>query len=129
MRADPASNPMFRSGETRSLPDPPIPYRPARRVNRAWQTGWSAISAMPRAHRCPEFQYAVLKEPLKIAANHRHLVASTQRTDGDFVVKLIDVYPTRSAAIRKWALSADGSADILRGPYRDFIQRSKADSR
>jgi putative CocE/NonD family hydrolase len=67
------------------------------------------------------FSTAVLTEPLKISGEPiANLVASTTGTDGDFVVKLIDVYPDevgRDPKMGGYQLMV--SADILRGRYRD----------
>jgi hypothetical protein len=62
-----------------------------------------------------------LTAPLKIAgAPLAHLIATTTGTDGDFVVKLIDVYPDQVAgepALGGYQLMI--SADIIRGRYRN----------
>ncbi len=58
-----------------------------------------------------------------------NLVASTSGTDGDFVVKLIDVYPDevgREPKMGGYQLMI--AADILRGRYRDSLSNPKADS-
>jgi putative CocE/NonD family hydrolase len=67
------------------------------------------------------FTSARLTAPVKIAGEPiANLVASTTGTDGDFVVKLIDVYPDEvpmHPAMGGYQLMI--SADILRGRYRD----------
>jgi hypothetical protein len=67
------------------------------------------------------FVTPLLKQPLKISGQPvANLLASTTGTDGDFVVKLIDVYPDevgRDPAMGGYELMV--SADILRGRYRD----------
>jgi uncharacterized protein len=53
-----------------------------------------------------------------------NLIAATTGTDGDFVVKLIDVYPPedgREPAMGGYELMV--SADILRGRYRNAYDR------
>jgi putative CocE/NonD family hydrolase len=69
----------------------------------------------------------VLNEPLKISGEPiANLVASTSGTDGDFVVKLIDVYPDevgRDPKMGGYQLMV--SADILRGRYRDSFSAPK----
>ncbi len=66
-----------------------------------------------------------LTAPLKIAGEPMaNLVASTTGTDGDFVVKLIDVYPDEVAqtpAMGGYQLMV--SADILRGRYRNAYRQ------
>ena len=69
-----------------------------------------------------------LTAPVKIAgAPMARLVASTTGTDGDFVVKLIDVYPdevARTPALGGYQLMV--SADILRGRYRHDYAKPEA---
>ncbi len=65
-----------------------------------------------------------LTEPLHLAGEPiANLVASTTGTDGDFVVKLIDVYPDivpETPEMGGFQLMV--SADILRGRYRDSYE-------
>jgi len=67
------------------------------------------------------FETERLTKPLKIAGEPvANLVASTTGTDGDFVVKLIDVYPdvvAQDHAMGGYQLMV--AADILRGRYRN----------
>ncbi len=69
-----------------------------------------------------------LTAPVKIAgAPLAHLVASTTGTDGDFVVKVIDVYPDEVAQTpRLGGYQLMVSADILRGRYRHAYDRPEA---
>jgi len=56
-----------------------------------------------------------------------NLIASTSGTDGDFVVKLIDVYPDemgREPAMGGYQLMI--AADIFRGRYRESLSAPKA---
>jgi putative CocE/NonD family hydrolase len=68
-----------------------------------------------------------LTKPLKIAGEPiANLIASTTGTDGDFVVKLIDVYPdvvAQTPGMGGYQLMI--SADILRGRYRDSASDPK----
>jgi putative CocE/NonD family hydrolase len=68
-----------------------------------------------------------LTKPLKIAGEPiANLIASTTGTDGDFVVKLIDVYPdvvAQTPGMGGYQLMV--SADILRGRYRDSASDPK----
>ncbi len=67
------------------------------------------------------FTTDTLKKPVQIAGEPvANLVAATTGTDGDFVVKLIDVYPDevpQTPEIGGYQLMV--SADILRGRYRN----------
>jgi putative CocE/NonD family hydrolase len=69
----------------------------------------------------------VLKSPLKISgAPQVNLVASTSGTDGDFVVKLIDVYPDEVATQRSMGgYQLPISMDIFRGRYRESLEIAK----
>jgi uncharacterized protein len=109
-------------------PAKPVPYLP-RPIHiegdageATWQT-WLVSDQRDAAGRTDvlSFATAVLKEPVKISGEPvANLVASTTGTDGDFVVKLIDVYPDevgREAKMGGYELMV--SADILRGRYRD----------
>jgi uncharacterized protein len=129
------------SGETNasdsyvSDPAKPVPYLP-RPIHVAgtegpgsWQT-WLVADQRDMASR-PDvlsFSSAALKEPMKISGEPiANLIASTTGTDGDFVVKLIDVYPDqmgREPNMGGYELMV--SADILRGRYRDSFSNPKA---
>ena len=111
-----------------SDPAKPVPYLP-RPIHiggdagaASWQT-WLVSDQRDAASRTDvlSFSTPVLKEPLKISGEPiANLVASTTGTDGDFVVKLIDVYPDevgRDPKMGGYQLMV--SADILRGRYRD----------
>jgi len=69
-----------------------------------------------------------LTAPLKIAGEPvANLIASTTGTDGDFVVKLIDVYPDemgRNPKLGGYQLMV--SADILRARYRNDPSQPEA---
>ena len=69
----------------------------------------------------------VLTKPLKISGEPiANLVASTTGTDGDWVVKLIDVYPDEVASdpdLGGYQLAI--SMDILRGRYRESFSEAK----
>ena len=74
------------------------------------------------------FESDRLTKPLKIAGTPMaNIVASTTGTDGDFVVKLIDVYPdvvAQTPAMGGYQLMI--SADILRGRYRNDREHPSA---
>ncbi len=67
------------------------------------------------------FETAPLTKAVKLAGHpYADLLAKTTGTDGDFVVKLIDVYPDEVAVHPKLGgYELMVSADILRGRFRD----------
>jgi len=115
-------------------PAKPVPYLPrpihigGDEGEESWQT-WLVSDQRDAASRPDVLSFAtpVLKEPLKISGEPvANLVASTTGTDGDFVVKLIDVYPEevgREPRMGGYELMV--SADILRGRYRDSFSDPK----
>ena len=117
-----------------SDPAKPVPYIP-RPVHiggeegaKSWQT-WLVSDQRDVASRTDvlSFSTPVLTEPLKISGEPiANLIASTSGSDGDFVVKLIDVYPDelgREPRMGGYQLMV--SADILRGRYRDSFSNPK----
>jgi hypothetical protein len=116
-----------------SDPAKPVPYLP-RPIHiggegaASWQT-WLVSDQRDAASRpdVVSFESATLKEPLKISGEPiANLVASTSGSDGDFVVKLIDVYPEemgRDPGLGGYQLMV--AADILRGRYRDSFSNPK----
>jgi uncharacterized protein len=117
-----------------SDPAKPVPYltRPIHigdEGETSWQT-WLVSDQRNSASRTDVLSFAtpVLKEPVKISGQPiANLVASTSGTDGDFVVKLIDVYPDemgREPKMGGYQLMI--SADILRGRYRESFSNPKA---
>jgi putative CocE/NonD family hydrolase len=118
-----------------SDPAKPVPYLPrpihigGEEGETSWQT-WLVSDQRDAAARTDVLSFAtpVLKEPLKISGEPiANLIASTTGTDGDFVVKLIDVYPDevgREPKMGGYQLMI--SADILRGRYRDSFSNPKA---
>ncbi len=117
-----------------SDPAKPVPYLPrpihieGDEGEVAWQT-WLVSDQRDAASRTDvlSFSTPVLTEPLKISGEPiANLTASTTGTDGDFVVKLIDVYPDevgRQPQMGGYELMV--SADILRGRYRDSFSDPK----
>ncbi len=73
------------------------------------------------------FTSRALDQPLRVSGSPAvHLVASTSGTDGDFVVKLIDVYPDQvpeQPELGGYQLAV--SMDILRGRYREGFITAK----
>jgi uncharacterized protein len=115
-------------------PAKPVPYLPrpihigGEEGENSWQT-WLVSDQRDAASRTDVLSFVtpVLDEPLKISGEPvANLVASTSGTDGDFVVKLIDVYPDevgREPRMGGYELMV--SADILRGRYRDSFSDPK----
>jgi putative CocE/NonD family hydrolase len=115
-------------------PAKPVPYIP-RPIHIAgdegamsWQT-WLVSDQRNVASRTDvlSFSTPVLTEALKISGEPiANLIASTTGSDGDFVVKLIDVYPDemgREPKMGGYQLMV--SADILRGRYRESFSNPK----
>jgi hypothetical protein len=118
-----------------SDPAKPVPYLPrpihieGEAGETTWQT-WLVSDQRDAAARTDVLSFAtpVLREPLKISGEPiANLIASTSGTDGDFVVKLIDVYPDEDGREPKMGgYQLMISADILRGRYRDSLSNPKA---
>jgi putative CocE/NonD family hydrolase len=117
-----------------SDPAKPVPYLP-RPIHIGgegatnWQT-WLVSDQRDAASRTDVLSFVTpaLKEAVKISGEPiANLIAATTGTDGDFVVKLIDVYPDevgREPTMGGYQLMI--SADILRGRYRDSLSNPKA---
>jgi uncharacterized protein len=133
------SNPASRAGPAdfeSYVADPakPVPYIPrpvhigGEEGEARWQT-WLVSDQRHAASRTDvlSFSSPVLTEALKISGEPiANLIASTTGSDGDFVVKLIDVYPDevgREPQLGGYQLMV--SADILRGRYRDSFSNPK----
>lgn len=106
-----------------SDPSRPVPYlsRPIPEDNDRWRT-WLVQDQRFVANRADvlTYQTPVLTKPVTIeGAPFADIYARTTGTDGDFVVKLIDVYPQTYAedpAMGGYQLPV--SMDIFRGRYR-----------
>ena len=118
-----------------SDPAKPVPYlpRPVHIGGEAGQSSWQTwlVSDQRDVASRPDvlsFSTAVLTAPLKISGEPTaNLIASTTGTDGDFIVKLIDVYPDemgREPKMGGYQLMV--AADILRGRYRDSFSNPRA---
>jgi putative CocE/NonD family hydrolase len=117
-----------------SDPAKPVPYLPrpihidGEAGESSWQT-WLVSDQRDAAARTDvlSFNTPVLNQPIKISGEPiANLVASTSGTDGDFVVKLIDVYPDevgRNPKMGGYQLMV--AADILRGRYRESFSDPK----
>jgi putative CocE/NonD family hydrolase len=117
-----------------SDPAKPVPYleRPIHIAGTVGEGSWQTwlVSDQREASGRPDvlsFTSEVLREPVKISGEPvANLIASTSGTDGDFIVKLIDVYPDevgRQAGMGGYQLMI--SADILRGRYRETFDAPK----
>ena len=117
-----------------SDPAKPVPFIP-RPVHisgeegaKSWQT-WLVSDQRDVASRTDvlSFSTPALTEAVKISGEPiANLIASSTGSDGDFVVKLIDVYPEengREPQMGGYQLMV--SADILRGRYRDSFSNPK----
>ena len=116
-------------------PAKPVPYLP-RPIHiggevgaPSWQT-WLVSDQRDAAARTDVLSFSTprLQQAVKISGEPiANLIASTTGTDGDFVVKLIDVYPDevgRDPKMGGYQLMV--CADILRGRYRDSFSAPKA---
>jgi putative CocE/NonD family hydrolase len=113
-----------------SDPAKPIPYIPRpihideSQAQSRWQT-WLVSDQRDVASRTDvlSFSTPVLTAPLTISGEPiANLMAATSGTDGDFVVKLIDVYPDevgRDPEMGGYQLMV--AADIFRGRYRNSL--------
>ncbi|MBF0871005.1 CocE/NonD family hydrolase [Gluconobacter japonicus] len=117
-----------------SDPDHPVPYVtlpvvPKDNANSGWR--WWLTADQRNAAARPDvlsLTSAVLTAPFTITGEPlMHLTAATTGTDGDFVVKLIDVYPDEVAsqpAMGGYQLMVSGN--ILRGRYRKSFEHPEA---
>src|SRR5688572_167442 len=112
-----------------SDPHSPVPYRPRPiTLGRGWST-WQ-VEDQRFVHGRPDVRtYATdpLTEPVVVAGQiNAHLFAATSRTDSDWVVKLIDVYPEKFAdeTMRGFQLMIAG--DVIRGRYHESIEKPAA---
>jgi uncharacterized protein len=115
-------------------PAKPVPYisRPIHIAGDDGQTSWQTWLVSDQRNVASRtdvlsFSTPVLTEALKISGEPiANLNASTTGSDGDFVVKLIDVYPDemgREPKMGGYQLMV--SADILRGRYRESFSKPK----
>jgi putative CocE/NonD family hydrolase len=118
-----------------SDPAKPVPYllRPVQPFGygdgSTWST-WLVTDQRQPAARPDVLSFVSdkLTQPLKIAGQPMvHLTASTNGSDSDWVVKLIDVYPDEVAADPKMGgYELMVAADIFRGRYRESFSEPKA---
>jgi len=115
-------------------PAKPVPYLPRPihiegKGETSWQT-WLVSDQRPASGRTDvlTFETPVLDHKIRIAGEPvANIVASTTGTDGDFVVKLIDVYPDengRDPKLGGYQLMISG--DIFRGRYRNGFDKPAA---
>jgi len=114
-----------------SDPANPVPYlpRPIPADQREWHT-WLTTDQRPVSGRPDVLTYTsdVLTAPVQISGTPvANLVASTSGTDSDWVVKLIDLYPSEVASQPEMGgYELMISADIFRGRYRESLETPKA---
>ena len=129
----PAAEPGF--DEYVSDPAKPVPFLPrpihieGEEGYHDWQT-WLVRDQREASGRTDVLTYTsdVLTAPLKISGTPTvNLIAATTGTDGDFVVKLIDVYPDENGRDPKMGgYQLMISADIFRGRYYQGFDNPKA---
>ncbi len=114
-----------------SDPAKPVPHlpRPVNFGDGRW--GDWLVSDQRHADGRPDvmtYQTEVLTAPVRVSgAPIADIFARTTGTDGDFVVKVIDVYPEEVASDRKMGgYQLPISLDIFRGRYRDSFERPSA---
>ena len=124
------SGPKF--DEYTSDPAKPVPYRP-RPIDAADSTGWHTwlVTDQRFVDGRPDvltYETEPLKEPMKLSGEPVvHLVASTSGTDSDWVVKLIDVEPDRTAPPVDFSgYELPIATDIFRGRYRTSFEHPEA---
>ena len=121
------------TGFTEYVSDPakPVPYRarPIRPTGYTEELTWWRwlVDDQREASGRPDvvaFVSDVLTEPLKISGEPiANLIASTDGTDSDWVVKLIDLYPDEVAGQPEMGgYQLMVSADIFRGRYRESFE-------
>jgi putative CocE/NonD family hydrolase len=115
-----------------SDPAKPVPYlpRPVRFADGDLWRKWLLTDQRSVADRPDVMVYMtpVLTEPLRTSgAPVVNLVASTSGTDGDWVVKLIDVYPDEVPSQPEMGgYQLPLAMDIFRGRYRESFETPKA---
>ncbi|SEL00860.1 hypothetical protein SAMN05428989_1245 [Pseudoxanthomonas sp. GM95] len=122
------------SAEYLSDPAKPVPFLPRPIADQGYDNNpWPhwLVTDQREASSRPDvltFVTDVLTQPLRISGVPKvNLTLSTTGTDGDFVVKLIDVYPDVTPADPKMGgYQLMVSADILRGRYRDSFAHPSA---
>ena len=121
------------AGETSYVSDPakPVPHlsRPVNFKDGRW--GDWLVSDQRHVDGRPDvltFQTGVLTEPVAVSGvPFAEILAKTTGTDGDFIVKVIDVFPDEVAsdpAMGGYQLAI--SQDIFRGRYRDSFEKPAA---
>ncbi len=118
-----------------SDPAKPVPFRarPIQPVGYGGEFTWEhwLVDDQREASGRPDvvsFTSEVLTAPVKISGQPvAHLIAATDGTDADWVVKLIDVYPDEVAEQPKMGgYQLMVAADIFRGRYRESLETPKA---
>ena len=111
-----------------SDPAKPVPYRP-RPVDAADDIGWRTwlVTDQRFVDGRPDvltYETEPLKQPMKLSGEPVvHLIASTTGTDADWVVKLIDVQPDRTAPpVDLSGYQLPIATDIFRGRYRTSFE-------
>ncbi len=122
------------SGADAYVSDPakPVPYlpRPVRFADTDRWKAWLTSDQRPYSDRPDVLTYEtpVLSAPVRVSgATIADIYASTSGTDGDWVVKLIDVYPDMVASKPEMGgYQLPIAMDIFRGRYRDSFEHPSA---
>ncbi len=115
-----------------SDPTKPVPYlpQPVRFSDTPRWQAWLTSDQRPAGDRTDVLAYETtpLDKPVRIAgAPIADIFASTTGTDGDFVVKLIDVYPDQFPSKPEMSgYELPISMDIFRGRYRESFEHPTA---
>ena len=115
-----------------SDPALPVPYRkrPVQATYEPKGSGWYSWLAQDQRFLGQRgdvlsWQTAPLKENVTITGDIvAHLFASTTGSDGDWVVKLIDVYPADGSKMSEYQLMV--ANEIFRGRYLNSFERAEA---
>jgi putative CocE/NonD family hydrolase len=126
--SSPAEKETAKFDEYVSDPMKPVPYRP-RPVDESDGTAWRTwlVTDQRFVDGRPDvltYETEPLIQPMKLSGEPLvHLVASTSGTDSDWVVKLIDVQPDRTAPpVNLSGYELPIATDIFRGRYRTSFE-------
>jgi len=115
-----------------SDPAKPVPYRP-RPIDDADMMGWRTwlVTDQRFVDGRPDvltYETEPLPSAVKLSGEPRvHLVASTSGTDSDWIVKLIDVEPNRTAPpVEMSGYELPIATDIFRGRYRASFEHPES---
>jgi len=111
-----------------SDPAKPVPYFPRPITNKDWPT-WQMADQRFVDGRPDVLSYESepLKEDITVTGDPvAHLFAATTRSDSDWVVKLIDVYPEDSQPERLRGFQFMLAGEVFRARYRNSFEKPEA---